>query len=75
MELKALKLFIINQVLQTQDSEVLQTVANVLSAAHNPTAPSEHFTPEWEVEEDFRSNYTEDRTRDLQKSIDELFNP
>ena len=75
MELKALKLFIINQVLQTQDSAVLQTVANVLSAAHTPTAPSEHFTPEWEVEEDFRSNYSEESTRDLQKSIDELFNP
>ena len=75
MELKALKLFIINQVLQTQDPATLQTVANLLSAAHSPTSPTEHFTPEWEVGEDDSFRYSEERSRDLQKSIDELFNP
>lgn len=75
MELKTLKLFIINQVLQTQDPQVLETVANLLTAAHPPTNPVANLTPDWELEEDYRSHYSEEHTRDLQRSIDELFNP
>ena len=75
MELKALKLFNINHVLQTQDQQVLETVANLLTTAHMPTSPVANLTPDWELEEDYRSQYSEEHTRELQRSIDELFNP
>ena len=75
MELRALKLFIINQVLQTQDPAVLQTVANLLSAAQTPSVSAEQFNPEWQAEEAPGLRFSEEHSRDLQASIDDLFNP
>jgi hypothetical protein len=75
MELKALKLYIINQVLETQDSEVLQTVAHLLSSTQVPTELVEPFELDAAIAASNNTPVTEERTRDLQKSIDELFNP
>lgn len=75
MELKALKLLVINQILESQDPAVLQTVANLLSASAGPGLNVEPFTPGELANENYTVPFSEETTRDLQKSIDEFFNP
>ena len=75
MELKALKLLVINQSLETQDTAVLQTVANLLSASAGSGLNVEPFIPGEMGNENYTVPFSEENTRDLQKSIDELFNP
>ena len=75
MELKALKLLVINQILETQDPAVLQTVANLLSASAGSGLNAEPFTPGEMGNENYTVPFSEETTRDLQKSIDEFFNP
>jgi hypothetical protein len=75
MELKALKLLVINQILETQDPAVLQTVANLLSASAGSGFNAEPFTPGEMAGENYMAPFSEENTRDLQKSIDEFFNP
>jgi hypothetical protein len=75
MELKALKLLVINQILETQDPAVLQTVANLLSASARSGLLAEPFIPGEMGNENYAVPFSEETIRDLQKSIDELFNP
>jgi len=75
MELKALKLLVINQILETQDPAVLQTVANLLSASAGSGLNVEPFIPGEMGNENYTIPFSEENTRDLQQSIDEFFNP
>jgi len=75
MELKALKLLVINQILETQDPAVLQTVANLLSASAGSGLNAAPFIPGEMGNENYTVPFSEETTRDLQQSIDELFNP
>ena len=75
MELKALKLLVINQILETQDPAVLQTVANLLSASAGSGLNAEPFIPGEMGNENYTVPFSDETTRDLQQSIDEFFNP
>lgn len=63
MDLRTLKLQIINRIIETHDAALLQTVAKILDLQTQTGFPPEDSPPQ---------NMSE-ATRELQRSIDEIF--
>lgn len=70
MDKQRLKLQLINRIVETEDEDLLATLAKVLDLSGSPVSVryDTHFTPSGQES-------TDTATQDLQNDIDEIFNP
>ena len=75
MDLKTIKLQIINQIMQTDDLELLQTIRQILSLnSSQGTIQGQPYIP-FENPALPKQEKLDEGAQELQDSIDEIFNP
>lgn len=78
MDLKKIKLQLINQLMQTDDIELLQTIQQILSLnSSNPNPEQQIMSPNDPFEKPHipSKNNLDEAAQEVQDSIDEVFNP
>lgn len=77
MDLKKIKLQLINQLMQTDDIELLQTIQQILSLnSSNPNSEQQIISPNYPFKSPHvpSKNNLDEAAQELQDSIDEVFN-